>query len=156
VIKLYRNNLSQAVRLFEDVLFAGIELIHKEIRHDILEHISGEQLDLLNILKKKGPCSPGSLSVWQGVHKSAISNRLNKLLNKGLVQWEESPSVSDKRSKLIKLTALGEKTVREIDDASFNLIEGLLSDIEDEKIDTFIEIFTTVKEKLKGKGDSKE
>ncbi|WP_409304906.1 MarR family winged helix-turn-helix transcriptional regulator [Peribacillus sp. SCS-155] len=151
-----RENLYQAVNLFGDVLFEGVEMINKEINLDILKHISREQIDLLNILKKKGACSPGSLAVSQGVHKSAISNRLTKLLNKGLIECDETSSIADKRSKLVRLTVQGEKTLQEIETAIFQKVETLLADIEDEKIDTFIDIFTTVKEKLKEKGDTKE
>lgn len=79
----------------------------------------GKQFDLLNSLMIKGPCSPGSLAVLQGVHKSAISNRIKKLLEKGLVEWDTNELESDKRSKLIKITAEGEKVINDGNAAVF-------------------------------------
>lgn len=38
----------------------------------------------------------------------------------------------------------------------FSIIENLFNDVEEEKIDTFIEILTMAKEKLTTKGESKK
>ncbi|WP_077624875.1 MarR family winged helix-turn-helix transcriptional regulator [Sediminibacillus massiliensis] len=150
------KKLHQAVSLFGDVLLAGTELVRKEVSLDSLQNLSNEQTDLLNILKKKGASSPGNLAVLQGVHKSAISNRLTKLMKKGLVEWENPPATADKRSKLVKLSAEGEKVIKEIDEAVYHIIENLLNDVEEEKIDNFMDILLIVKEKLNEKGDSGE
>lgn len=85
------QKLCQAINLFVEVLLEGTEFVHREINQDVFKHISREQADLLKILKVKGPTSPGSLAMYQNVHKSAISNRLKKLLEKGLVQWDDGP-----------------------------------------------------------------
>ena len=63
---------------------------------------------------------------------------------------------SDKRSKLIKITAEGEKVINDGNAACFSIIENLFDDVEEEKIDTFIEILTMAKEKLTIKGERKE
>lgn len=97
---LNEQKLCQAINLFVEVLLEGTEFVHREINQDVFKHISREQADLLKILKVKGPTSPGSLAMYQNVHKSAISNRLKKLLEKGLVQWDDCPEKSDRRSKL--------------------------------------------------------
>lgn len=152
--KLTKRNLYQAVKLFEEVLLTGSEVISKKVDQNLFDHVSKQQFELLNTLKIKGPSSPGNLALVQCVHKSAISNRLKKLLNKGLVQWESPDANDDKRSKLVSITPQGEKLISEMDKAIFAVIEDILSNIEDEKIDTFIDIFTTVKETLIAKGDS--
>ncbi|MEH7583320.1 MarR family winged helix-turn-helix transcriptional regulator [Priestia megaterium] len=151
-----KSKLYQAVELFEEVLFVGTEVIHRELSHNLFEHVSRQQFDLLNSLMIKGPSSPGSLAVLQGVHKSAISNRIKKLLEKGLVEWDTNELESDKRSKLIKITAEGKKVINDGNAACFSIIENLFDDVEEEKIDTFIEILTMAKEKLTTKGESKE
>ncbi|MCG8397466.1 MarR family transcriptional regulator [Bacillus atrophaeus] len=144
------KKLCQAIELFAEVLFEGTEFVHREVNQDVFEHISREQADLLMILKIKGPSSPGSLAIIQNVHKSAISNRLKKLLEKGLVEWDDCQIKSDKRSKLIKITEKGEKIKEELDSAVFNALEELIDDIDDEHLDSFIEIFTIIKRKFKG------
>src|SRR6478736_281208 len=104
--KVTKSKLYQAVELFEEVLFVGTEVIHREISHNLFEHVSRQQFDLLNSLMIKGPSSPGSLAVLQGVHKSA---------------------------KLIKITAEGEKVINDGNAACFSIIENLFDDVEEKK-----------------------
>lgn len=151
---LNEQKLCQAINLFVEVLLEGTEFLHREINQDIF-NISKEQADLLKILKVKGPTSPGSLAMYQNVHKSAISNRLKKLLDKGLVEWNDCPAKSDKRSKLINITTSGEHILEELEAAIFNAVKELIGDIDEEHLNSTIEIFTIIKSKFKG-GDSAE
>ncbi|MDR4435202.1 MarR family transcriptional regulator [Bacillus tequilensis] len=149
------QKLCQAINLFVEVLLEGTEFVHREINQDVFKHISKEQADLLKILKVKGPASPGSLAMYQNVHKSAISNRLKKLIDKGFVEWDDCPVKSDKRSKLINITASGEHIMEELDAAIFNALKELIDDIDEEHLNSIIELFTILKSKFKG-GDSAE
>ncbi|MBT2572783.1 MarR family transcriptional regulator [Bacillus sp. ISL-51] len=115
-----------------------------------MKHISREQLDLLTILTIKGPSSPSSLALIQNVHKSAISNRVKKLIEKGLVEWTDSPNNSDKRSKLIEVTEKGKATKENLDKAIYNAVKKVMDDTDEEHLDSFIEIFTMLKDKFKG------
>ncbi|WP_262417524.1 MarR family winged helix-turn-helix transcriptional regulator [Bacillus sp. YC2] len=144
------QKLSQAIALFCEVLFEGSEFVHREINQDVMKHISREQLDLLTILTIKGPSSPSSLALIQNVHKSAISNRVKKLIEKGLVEWTDSPNNSDKRSKLIEITEKGKATKENLDKAIYNAVKKVMDDTDEEHLDSFIEIFTMLKDKFKG------
>ncbi|MBT2713256.1 MarR family transcriptional regulator [Pseudomonas sp. ISL-88] len=144
------QKLSQAIALFCEVLFEGSEFVHREINQDVMKHISREQLDLLTILTIKGPSSPSSLALIQNVHKSAISNRVKKLIEKGLVEWTDSPNNSDKRSKLIEVTEKGKATKENLDKAIYNAVKKVMDDTDEEHLDSFIEIFTMLKDKFKG------
>lgn len=79
-----KSKLYQAVELFEEVLFVGTEVIHRELSHNLFEHVSRRQFDLLNSLMIKGPCSPGSLAVLQGVHKVPFRIESKNCSKKGL------------------------------------------------------------------------
>ncbi|MEC1260303.1 MarR family transcriptional regulator [Bacillus swezeyi] len=144
------KKLCRAIDLFAEVLFEGTEFVQREINQDVFQHISREQADLLTILKIKGPTSPGSLALIQNVHKSAVSNRLKKLLEKGFVEWDESHINHDKRSKHIKITAKGEHIMAELDSAIFQALRKLIDDADEEHLDSFIAIFTILKRKFKG------
>ncbi|UQZ48597.1 MarR family transcriptional regulator [Bacillus sp. PK3-037] len=149
------QKLCQAINLFVEVLLEGTEFVHHEVDQDVFKHISREQADLLKILKVKGPSSPGSLAMYQNVHKSAISNRLKKLLEKGLVEWDDCPVKSDKRTKRIKISENGESIIEELDSAIFHALKELMHDIDEEHLQSFIDIFTILKSKFKG-GDLTE
>lgn len=144
------KKLCQAIDLFAEVLFVGTEFVQREIDQDVFQHISREQADLLTVLKIKGPSTPGSLALIQNVHKSAVSNRLKKLLEKGLVEWDDSPVQHDKRSKLIKITEQGEYIMEELDSAIFKALKKVIDETDEEHLDSFIEIFTMLKQKFKG------
>ncbi|NPC91371.1 MarR family transcriptional regulator [Bacillus sp. WMMC1349] len=144
------KKLSQAIDLFAEVLFDATEYVQREINQDLFEHISREQADLLTILKIKGSCSPGSLALIQNVHKSAISNRLKKLLEKGFVEWDDSQIHRDKRSKRINITRKGEGMIEELNSAIFKALRKLIDEVDEEHLDSFIKIFTILKGKFKG------
>ncbi|MEC1795339.1 MarR family transcriptional regulator, partial [Bacillus mojavensis] len=70
-------------------------------------------------------------------------------------EWDDCPAKSDKRSKLINITASGETILEELDSAIFNALKELIDDIDEKHLNSIIEIFTILKSKFKG-GDSAE
>ncbi|WP_058302613.1 MarR family transcriptional regulator [Gorillibacterium timonense] len=146
------TKLSQAIDLFKEVLMSGIALILEEISHQNNSCLSKEQFELLTILDKHGPFTPGNLAQMQGVHKSAISNRLNRLLQKDLVEWHQSQEGRDKRFKLIRLTEKGKQQIAHAHEQILRLLSTALVDLDDgRQMDSFIAIMAQVNEKLQRK-----
>jgi len=124
------------------------EIFHKKgAAYEVFNQISPQQVSLIKILSLSGASSPGHLAIVQQVHKSAISNRLKKLLEKGWVEWVDSEG--DKRTKLVQITEEGEKILRQAEEAIYDRFCGVFEHIADEDVETFIRIFTNVKEQLK-------
>ncbi|MFP7492414.1 MarR family transcriptional regulator [Terribacillus saccharophilus] len=142
------SKLKEAIDLFNEVSFMATEIFHKKgSAYDVFEQISPQQVSLIKILSLSGACSPGHLAMVQQVHKSAISNRLKKLLEKDLVKWVESDG--DKRTKLVQITDDGEAVLQQAEEAIYDRFCGLFEHIKEEDVETFIRIFTDVKEQLK-------
>ncbi|MCP3763460.1 MarR family transcriptional regulator [Domibacillus sp. A3M-37] len=142
------KQLQEAVELFEEVMVYGTERVLKSIDDPIIHDYSPEQIQMMKIIGKHGPITAGSLAVMQGVHKSAISNRLKKLEEKGLVQIVKSDS--DQRSKWVELTDDGTDFVEKAKAILSSFISSLLSDHIDEKeVEQFVKTFRKLKEIMK-------
>ncbi|UOR11601.1 MarR family winged helix-turn-helix transcriptional regulator [Halobacillus amylolyticus] len=148
------KRLDEAVDLFKDVMIYGTERIIKSIEHEIYDLYSPEQIHMLQILSKVEKVSPGRLAELQGVHKSAVSNRVKKLSQNGLVKVIDSKE--DQRGKTISLTDKGRDVIHQSNELISHHIEDLLSDeLKDSEIDEFIRIFNKVRTILKVEDEMK-
>ncbi|WP_060205550.1 MarR family winged helix-turn-helix transcriptional regulator [Sporosarcina koreensis] len=146
-----REKLEEAIELFQEVLIYGSEHVVKSVNVDVWDEYSPEQIQVLKILSTQGPLSNGKLAEIQGVHKSAISTRLKKLEEKGLVASDKDPN--DQRAKIVQLTTSGEEVLRKSDEAVYESIEKLfVGKVEEHEIDTFVNTFRKLKDILHMKG----
>ncbi|MBB4825227.1 DNA-binding MarR family transcriptional regulator [Sporosarcina luteola] len=146
-----KEKIKEAIELFEDVMIFGAAHVMKSVDVEIWNEFSPEQIQVLKILSTHGPLSNGKLAEVQGVHKSAVSTRLRKLEEKGLVTSSKDPD--DQRTKVIELTSSGAEILKQADEAVFESIEKLFSGhIVEEEIDTFVNTFRKLKDILQMKG----
>ncbi|SIT71498.1 MarR family winged helix-turn-helix transcriptional regulator [Edaphobacillus lindanitolerans] len=145
-----QEKLREAIGLFEEVMIYGAEHVLRSVDVDIWREYSPEQIQALKILSASGPMSNGQLASMQGVHKSAVSSRLKKLEEKGLVSSVRDPA--DQRAKLIAVTGIGLELLRKSDTAIYESVEGLFNDeISEEELDAFIHTFRKLKDILRFK-----
>ncbi|TMU86995.1 MarR family transcriptional regulator [Bacillus sp. BHET2] len=148
------ERLIEAVELFEDVMVFGTERVLKNVKADVWQEYSPEQIQMLKLVNKNGPLPAGMIAELQCVHKSAISNRLKKLEEKRLIEIVKSEG--DQRSKLVVLTEEGRGVVMESDQAVYTYIEALFADqMKDEELDQFLSMFRKIKSILKLEGERK-
>lgn len=146
-----KEQLKEAVELFEEVMIYGTEHVMKSVDVDIWRNYSPEQIQVLKILETQGPLSNSKLAEIQGVHKSAISTRLKKLEQMGLVESSRDPL--DQRAKVVLLTEAGIEVLKISSDAVYESIEKLFADHIDEKeLQSFVETFRKLKTILQFKG----
>lgn len=144
------KRFQEAIELFEEVLIYGTERVLRSVEDPLWKEYSPEQMQLLKMIGKEDSLTAGRLASLQGVHKSAVSNRLKKLLDKELVMVKPS---ADKREKLLTLTDLGKSVVDQSGAVLHEYIEMLLSDrVNDQEIDQFLVTFRKLKEILKMNG----
>lgn len=146
-----RDKLLEAVELFEEIMIYGTEHVIKNMDNFIWKEYSPEQIQVLKILSSYGSLSNGKIAEIQGVHKSAISNRLKKLEEKGLVISVRNEK--DQRTNVNKLTSAGIKVLKTSNEAIFENIEKLFENrIADEELEEFVKTFRKLKEILEMKG----
>ncbi|WP_214835243.1 MarR family transcriptional regulator [Exiguobacterium sp. s122] len=139
--------MREAVQLFEEVMFQGAEHVIDAMEGDVWREYSREQLQLLKLLEQFGPIQAGQLAQKQGVHKSAVSNRLKKLVDKNLVVSRRG---QDQRERLIELTEAGQRIVEEADAAVYRYVESLLDGkIDEAEIEQFVRTFRKIKQLLR-------
>jgi len=139
--------MREAVQLFEEVMFHGTEHVIEAMEGDVWREYSREQLQLLKLLDQFGDLPAGQLAEKQGVHKSAVSNRLKKLVEKGLVVSRRG---ADQRERLIGLTEDGKRLVAAADLAVYRYVESLIDGQVDEiEIEQFVRTFRKIKQLLR-------
>ncbi|WP_033543762.1 MarR family winged helix-turn-helix transcriptional regulator [Planococcus sp. CAU13] len=144
------QRIKEAVDLFTDVMVYGTEKVIKSVDHPLWKEFSPEQMQMLKLISKEKQVTSSRLAVLQSVHKSAISSRIKKLLQRELIRITDS---EDKRTKMLEITDAGREVLQQSDRALTEYIEKLMSEhVEDEEIDQFLIIFRKLKKILKMDG----
>lgn len=149
------DTLEKAIEAFERVIITGTDQIMKEIATDLPDfanELTKEQRELLQYVHFKKTVTPGDISRYQGVQKSTISNRLNKLIKTGYIEYIQS-TTNDRRYRLIRLTDKGSAFITKSNDIIHNVITDLINDIgEKEEQETFLKILNLIQIKIDAKG----
>ncbi len=141
------EKFKEAVELFEEVVIHGKERVLKFSGHPLWREYSHEQIEVLKILATYGKATSSELAQLQGVHKSAISSRIRKLLEKNMVSIQFDKK--DRRMKYISLTEKGKQILQLSREAIYKQFESIIFEHFDEKeIDRFIVMFRKLKEIL--------
>lgn len=144
------GRIQEAVDLFQEVLVYGTERVIKSVDHPLWKEYSTEQIQMLKLIGTEKQITSARLAILQAVHKSAISSRIKKLLQKEVIHVVET---TDKREKLLELTDKGQALVLELDHVLTNYLEKLLSEnIADQEIEQFLVIFRKLKTIIKMDG----
>lgn len=144
------KRIQEAVSLFEEVLIYGTERVIRSVDDPLWREYSPEQIQVLKLIHKEGEITSGRLAILQGVHKSAISNRLKKLKEKELVDTKSS---GDKREKILVLTPQGESVIKRSDEVLNEYIGKLMSNqVNDQEIDQFLVMFRKLSKIMKMNG----
>ncbi|MGH2318921.1 MarR family winged helix-turn-helix transcriptional regulator [Planococcus sp. SE5232] len=144
------GRIKEAVDLFQEVMIYGTERVIKSVDHPLWKEYSPEQIQMLKLIGKEKRITSARLAVLQAVHKSAISSRIKKLLQKEVIQVVQT---SDRREKMLELTDKGQEVLVELEKVLTDYIEKLMSEnIADEEIDQFLTIFRKLKTILKMDG----
>lgn len=144
------GRIQEAVDLFQEVLVYGTERVIKSVDHPLWKEYSTEQIQMLKLIGTEKQITSARLAILQAVHKSAISSRIKKLLQKEVIHVVET---TDKREKLLELTDKGQALVLELDQVLTNYLEKLLSEnIADREIEQFLVIFRKLKTIIKMDG----
>ncbi|MDQ0206866.1 MarR family winged helix-turn-helix transcriptional regulator [Alkalicoccobacillus murimartini] len=141
-----KKHFLDAISLFCDVMFYGQQTFFKEMTSEKLKVLSFEQIDLLNLLSSQGPLSSTQIASFQGLHKSAISSRLKKLEQIGLIIFRKSPD--DSRVKYAELTEEGMEEINKCQEMMLEYFGKLFGDFKEEDLTYFITMLGKVRERL--------
>ncbi|MBT2814680.1 MarR family transcriptional regulator [Staphylococcus coagulans] len=111
--------------------------------------VSNEQSSVLLMLSNHKSLTLTEITLKQGVNKAAVSRRIKKLVDLGLVQWMTLNHEYDKRLKYVALTEEGANYVRASRDLIANLANKMLSDIPLNQIEATREMLEKIDERIK-------
>ncbi|BAS45326.1 TcaR transcription regulator [Staphylococcus schleiferi] len=111
--------------------------------------VSNEQSSVLLMLSSHKSLTLTEITLKQGVNKAAVSRRIKKLVDLGLVQWMTLNHEYDKRLKYVALTEEGANYVRASRDLIANLANKMLSDIPLNQIEATREMLEKIDERIK-------
>ncbi|EGQ0372289.1 MarR family transcriptional regulator [Staphylococcus pseudintermedius] len=112
--------------------------------------ISNEQSSVLLMLSNDKSLTLTEITLRQGVNKAAVSRRIKKLVDLGLVKWVNMTYEYDKRLKYVALTEAGIDYVRASRNLIANLANEMLSDIPLEKIEQTRDMLELIDERIQG------
>ncbi|HAR5770706.1 TPA: MarR family transcriptional regulator [Staphylococcus pseudintermedius] len=110
--------------------------------------ISNEQSSVLLMLSNDKSLTLTEITLRQGVNKAAVSRRIKKLVDLGLVKWVNMAYEYDKRLKYVALTEAGIDYVRASRNLIANLANEMLSDIPLEKIEQTRDMLELIDERI--------
>ncbi|WP_432353346.1 MarR family winged helix-turn-helix transcriptional regulator [Sporosarcina sp. A2] len=149
-----KETLLEAIELFEEVMIYGTEHFLKSVQSPIWKEYSPEQIQTLKLLSAYDSLSNGKLAELQGVHKSAITARLKKLEEKGLIRTERDQH--DQRAKVVRLTDTGQDVLIASNAAINETIASLFNDeISEEELVQFVGTFRKLKDILQMRENTK-
>ncbi|TWT24725.1 MarR family winged helix-turn-helix transcriptional regulator [Planomicrobium sp. CPCC 101110] len=144
------ERIKEAVDLFQEVMFYGTERVIRAVDNPLWNEYSPEQIQTLKLISKEGKITSSRLALLQSVHKSAISSRIKKLLQKELIRIVQT---EDRREKLLELTESGKDVLEQSDKVLMEYLGKLLSDqVNDKEIEQFLLFFRKLKEIIKMDG----
>ncbi|RKD73502.1 MULTISPECIES: MarR family winged helix-turn-helix transcriptional regulator [Sinobaca] len=138
------QKLQRATELFSDVMVYGKNKVYEHINYEIQGEFSIEQMKVLELLHTHHSLTSKELQSMLGIHKSAISNRLKKLSDRGDIVFIQEDK--DQRVKHVKLTDQGTEAYVVISAQVDEYLSHLLGDIKDEELDQLIATFEKVKD----------
>ncbi|HDK5695954.1 MarR family winged helix-turn-helix transcriptional regulator [Staphylococcus pseudintermedius] len=112
--------------------------------------ISNEQSSVLLMLSNDKSLTLTEITLRQGVNKAAVSRRIKKLVDLGLVKWVNMAYEYDKRLKYVALTEAGIDYVRASRNLIADLANEMLSDIPLEKIEQTRDMLELIDERIQG------
>lgn len=141
-----KKTFLQAMDVFKDVFYYSQQIVSEELTHEF-RHLSQEQLAVLILIDLSGPLTSKEIAIFQGTHKSAVSNRLKKLQLRQLIEFQEDQQ--DNRLKYVRLTVTGKEKMKAYNDEVLAYFEELFSDFEVDEINQFNILLSKVRDRLK-------
>lgn len=146
MVKNLRNHIDFMGHFLDDTNRLLTQLL-KDMRASY--NISKEQEEVIMILHNEEALTLSQITERQGVNKAAVSRRIKKLIQAGLVRWEQSEEHTDQRYKYITLTDKGNEYSEKSRNVISDIVGQLLSDLDGEEIDLARTVLEKIDKRLK-------
>jgi DNA-binding MarR family transcriptional regulator len=141
------RNLMGSARLFASVVH---DLTEGAVLHETAgDHLTLARLDVLQLVEHCPNCTVSHVATFLGTSNAAASKLVDKLVRSGFLS--RSHHENDRRSHLLRLTALGARVLRRFTAAQAHALSVLFAPIEDSRIVATAELLDEVAARLVGR-----
>jgi DNA-binding MarR family transcriptional regulator len=111
-----------------------------------MDNLADGQIFVLLNLNRKGVCNATDIANMIGITSGAVTGMTDKLVSMGLITRERSDT--DRRVVLFMITDKGKETIQRIRDRRFNRLTEIFRQINNDEIQSTIDVFNKITELL--------
>lgn len=133
-----QDRLKLLIKQYEETYLYVTKRIETVISDKVME-MSLEQFGIIRQLALNGAMRPNELAKILGVHKSAITQKSDKLVEKGII--ERKADSKDRRYLFLHLTPSGQNLYTKTEQAVTELIGSYLKELDLEEFEVFLKVY---------------
>lgn len=137
-----QEKLHQFIRRYEEIYFFATRRISSIISEQVLDDMTSEQYIVLRYLKNFGPCKASELADICDVNRSAITGKIDRLVNKGYVN--RTKREDDRRSVYLETTEKGDEVYQKGEIQIQEFVKSYLKELTEEELEQFIGIYEKI------------
>lgn len=137
-----KEKLQEFIERYEEIYFFANRKISSLIAETVLDDLTSEQYVVLRSLKKYGPCKPSELADICQVNRSAITGKIDRLVNKGYVI--RTRQEDDRRTIYLETTKKGDEVYQKGEQQIQQFVESYLKELTEKELEQFLSIYEKI------------
>lgn len=139
---------------YVDIFLYGSKGVLDLMSEQLFEQLSFMQYSLLRILYEKEPLWMSELAGLLGIHKSAVTVKVEKLEKKGLIERERDRQ--DRRNIYLYVSPKGKKQYEETEEKIAQFLTDIMQQLSPEEMEAFLDGYVKIASAIKRYGEEKK
>lgn len=139
---------------YVDIFLYGSKGVLDLMSEQLFEQLSFMQYSLLRILYEKEPLRMSELAGLLGIHKSAVTVKVEKLEKKGLIERERDRQ--DRRNIYLYVSPKGKKQYEETEEKIAQFFTDIMQQLSPEEMEAFLDGYVKIASAIKRYGEEKK
>ncbi|AVF20320.1 transcriptional regulator-like protein [Paenibacillus larvae subsp. larvae] len=139
---------------YVDIFLYGSKGVLDLMSEQLFEQLSFMQYSLLRILYEKEPLRMSELAGLLGIHKSAVTVKVEKLEKKGLIERERDRQ--DRRNIYLYVSPKGKKQYEETEEKIAQFLTDIMQQLSPEEMEAFLDGYVKIASAIKRYGEEKK
>ncbi len=143
-----QDHLKDLIEQYANVYLFATKKLETLISEKVIP-MSMEQFGMLRFLHNCGELTPKEMAEKCGVHKSAITAKAARLVEKGLIERKEHPN--DRRYVYLTLTKKGEDIYMQSEQAMIEFVSNFFAQLDGEEVEVFLKVYGKINKMIEQK-----
>ncbi|MEV2281074.1 MarR family transcriptional regulator [Paenibacillus larvae] len=149
-----QKQVQMIVDRYVDIFLYGSKGVLDLMSEQLFEQLSFMQYSLLRILYEKEPLRMSELAGLLGIHKSAVTVKVEKLEKKGLIERERDRQ--DRRNIYLYVSPKGKKQYEETEEKIAQFLTDIMQQLSPEVMEAFLDGYVKIASAIKRYGEEKK